>query len=424
MALILNVMMNVMKSTKQITIIAALLLATSALLGCEKENNGNKLDSPREVKITVCPPTTIGKSTLISLDAVMERDGMKEDCTVSGNVISARLTPGRYALSLKASYHAEVSAVPIVVDYDGTVDVDAEENVAEFDAQLIYAPQDDHRGLLIREIFYTGTLDAHGKQYDDDKYIIISNSSLTTPQKLDGLVFIRSGHMTDLRYEAKPMPDLDNFLLIDIAYQFPGSGNDHVVKPGGSVIICQSAINHRESNPNSADLTIADFEWEDSKSAYEHDMPNNPAVPDMLPLYIYDSNSDFGWAMNTNGGHGYALIRPQWDDASSYLKNPKNTQRWTFTIAGIQGKIPGDPYIKIPNGWIVDFVATGLKDDIEWSIVSPLIDAGVACVVNDINSDARYSLSVQRKRTANGVSWEDTNNSTNDFEAKKGSLLP
>lgn len=380
----------------------------------------------QEVKIVVLAPSTLSQPMLLTLEASIAKDEKGMECSISGNEISARLARGQYTLTAKATYKVEGAANPIVIPHSSTFEVLGGKDLAQYDIHLMYTPQDDKKGLLFCEIFFSGTLNSDKKQYDDDKYIIIANSSLTTPQYLDGLVFVRSGHMSNLKYNAKPKPDIENTLLVDLALQFPGRGTDHPVKPGERIVICQSAINHRTANPNSADLSTADFEWVDSKSANAHDMPNNPAVPDLLPLYTEDQLGDFGWSMVNNGGHGYGLIRPSWTDAASYINNPSNIQKWRYDVVVGSSHIPsqpGDPYLKIPNEWIVDFVTTGLRKEKEWEIVSPLVDRGMACVADKFNSNSRYSLAVKRKKNGKGE-WVDTNDSSNDFEAVKATLLP
>ena len=411
------------KLTLLMTLAGALLLSFTA---CQKPQQEDLHDSLQEVKIVVHAPSTLSQPTLLALEASIAKDEKGMECSVAGNEVSARLARGQYTLTAKATYKVEGNPNPIVIPHSSTFEVLGGKGLAQHDIHLVYTPQDDKKGLLFCEIFFTGTLNSDKKQYNDDKYIIIANSSLTTPQYLDGLVFVRSGHMSDLKYNAKPKPDIENTLLVDLALQFPGQGTDHPVRPGERIVICQSAINHKTANPNSADLSTADFEWVDSKSASPHDMPNNPAVPDLLPLYTDDSEGDFGWSMNNNGGHGYGLIRPGWTDAASYINNPANIQRWTFDVVSGPNhlpNVPGDPYLKIPNGWIVDFVTTGLRNDKEWEIVSPLVDAGMACVADNHNSDSRYFLAVKRKVNGKGE-WADTNNSSDDFEAVKATLLP
>lgn len=390
---------------------------------CQKPQQDDLHDNLQEVKIVVHAPSTLSQPTLLTLEASIAKDEKGMECSVSGNEITAKLARGQYTLTAKATYKVEGNPNPIVIPHSSTFEVLGGKDLAQHDIHLVYTPQDDKKGLIFSEIFFTGTLNSDKKQYNDDKYIIIVNSSLTTPQYLDGLVFVRSGHMSNQKYNAKPKPDIENTLLVDLALQFPGRGTDHPVKPGERIVICQSAINHRTTNPNSADLSTANFEWVDSKSASLHDMRNNPAVPDLLPLFYTEATQgDFGWSMNNNGGHGYGLIRPGWTDAASYINNPANIQKWRYDIVGVPSQA-GDPYLKIRNEWIVDFVTTGSRNEKEWEIVSPLVDRGMAYVADKSNSDSRYFLAVKRKKNGKGE-WIDTNDSSNDFEAVRATLLP
>lgn len=411
-----------MKVGKTIAGILMAGMAAWALMGCQKPRD--TFDA-RDVRITVYAPTTLEDPEFESLEATITQGESEMERQVTANVITARLVPGQYELNLKARY--KVKGKPIEVTHKDAIAVEAGATPAKLHVDLVYSPLRDNRGIIIREIFFTGTKDQAGRQYDDDKYIILVNSSLTTPRKLDGLVFARSGFMTNLRYTCTPPPDFDHFLLIDLAYEFPSGAEGCLLQPGESAVICQCAVDHTEANTNSINLgAVAKYEWVTIRDAAKHDSPNNPAIPDMKPLCYIDweepDNDDYYWPMNTNGGHGYALIRPQYEDPLNYFSDPKTLYRYTYSWAGVGTKIPGCPYFKIPNEWVVDFVATGIRTDIEWAIVSPLIDAGVACVADEHNSEQRYFLSVQRKQDSNGE-WQDTNNSTNDFEAKRASLL-
>ncbi len=60
--------------------------------------------------------------------------------------------------------------------------------------------------------------------------------------------------------------------------QFPGSGSEYAVPPGGARTVAVAAIDHTPVHPTLLDLTNADFEIGQTGSA------NNPAVPDMLDI--------------------------------------------------------------------------------------------------------------------------------------------
>jgi hypothetical protein len=64
---------------------------------------------------------------------------------------------------------------------------------------------------------------------------------------------------------------------------FPGSGRDYPVPPGGTVVVATDAIDHRPLYPDALDLRGADFEFVGSEDA------DNPAVPNMVNTG-YDSD--------------------------------------------------------------------------------------------------------------------------------------
>ncbi len=56
-------------------------------------------------------------------------------------------------------------------------------------------------------------------------------------------------------------PDIRNSAVpVAAVYRIPGSGKEHPVKPGESIVLCDIGINHKNENPNSIDLSKANFE--------------------------------------------------------------------------------------------------------------------------------------------------------------------
>ncbi|MDN8875534.1 DUF4876 domain-containing protein, partial [Staphylococcus aureus] len=51
-----------------------------------------------------------------------------------------------------------------------------------------------------------------------------------------------------------------SFLTAGAIIKIPGMGNTYPVQPGESIIIAEDAINHKEFNPLSIDLTKANFQ--------------------------------------------------------------------------------------------------------------------------------------------------------------------
>lgn len=272
--------------------------------------------------------------------------------------------------------------------------------------------------FVIEEIFFAGTRTPEGEQYDDDKYIKITNNTEETLY-LDGLLLVKSKFQTDLKEEYTPNI-MNSFLAAEAILQFPGNGTTYPVEPGKSVIFAEYAINHKELNSNSVDLSHADFEkfFESSSDV------NNPAVTDLTN--IYDQ-----LVMHGQGVFAYALVRlPEGISAQKLSGNdPEYVYDFSYNmiIDGEVFPIP-DTAVKIPNAWVVDVVNLGIEESHQWNVTAPSLDMGYAFVTRFDGDAARYGKSVRRKvigTNANGLSvYLDTNNSTVDFQnGVRASLL-
>ena len=122
--------------------------------------------------------------------------------------------------------------------------------------------------LLISEIYYSGAA-PNPPYYFHDQFLEIYNNSADTIY-LDSLIVAD----VDFGYAA------DSVIHAIHAYMIPGNGSDVPLPPGECLIIAQDAIDHSAINPNSINLTGADFEYYVSTSG---DV-NNPNVPDMIQL--------------------------------------------------------------------------------------------------------------------------------------------
>ena len=130
----------------------------------------------------------------------------------------------------------------------------------------------------------TGKVDkAHG-----DQYIKIRNN---TDQDLyaDGLLIITSSKITSVQNISfnegeDPRP---NYCIVDEILCIPGDGDDVLVKAGESLLICNNAQNHKATNPNSFDLTSADFEWYNESTVESMLDIDNPKVDNLDIWYTY-----------------------------------------------------------------------------------------------------------------------------------------
>lgn len=275
--------------------------------------------------------------------------------------------------------------------------------------------------FVISEIFFAGSRNRKGEQYDEDKYIKITNNSPVT-RYLDGLALVKSLWQSDEKVEAKPDVRATHFVT-DLVMQFPGSGKEYAVKPYESVILCHSAIDHTKENPNSIDLSRANFEWMSDKGYTDSETPDNPKVPNMKLVFISDPDG-YGtenWVMSNNGQHSYAIVDLQGKSVQDLVKECQYIYKELTIIEGMDPmEFPGHPALKMPNEWVLDAVNLGMTNEKQWLPISEKLDAGYAKVADELNDNARYGKKVVRKSLSDGSKvLKDTNNSTEDFVAKE-----
>lgn len=270
----------------------------------------------------------------------------------------------------------------------------------------------DNEDFIIEEIFFTGTLRSSGSQYYGDNYIKIYNN---TDKVLyaDGLAFCES-KFTSTQYLAYT-PDLrKSAMTVHAIYVVPGSGKEHPVQPGESLVICDTGIDHRNANPNSFDLSNAGFEWYDVSTNPSQTDIDSPTVPNMDKWYSYTQSY---FVLHNRGFKSYALARIP-IAKEQYLKDYYYSYDYTLVLPSGTFPMTQSAY-KLPNEWIVDGVNCSVEAAREWNILPPTVDAGWTYCGKTDGDKTRYFKSVRRKMlylTADGRrKLKDTNNSTNDF---------
>ncbi len=416
-------------------IMSLMALATAGLVftSCSDDNNDDVAEKTAKYAVALDMPLNLDNAKLEAATATLTNVSTKKTYTAQ----NFRLSGTQYADTItlpEGTYNIEVEGT---VSYDlqkSTTDdettaatrttrgvkatrenvaVSASSTVAADPLALsVYVAQS---GLVISEIFFTGTLTAEGKQYSDDQYFKVANNSDTT-MYLDGVGFAESAFLTVDKQDYTPNI-MDEAISIDALYIFPGSGKDYPIKPGQEVIVAVNAVNHKEYNSLSFDLSKADFEIYDESSNPNFTDTQNPDVPDMINWYDY-SASYFG--MHNRGFKSYFLVKPE-VDKDKFLSDYAYTYTYVFTYGEYSFDMDGDAF-KVPNSWVLDAVNLSIADMFEWIVTSPALDAGWAHCGTVDRDMTRYGKSVIRKK--NGTKWVDTNNSTNDFESDaKASLL-
>ncbi len=269
--------------------------------------------------------------------------------------------------------------------------------------------------FIFEEIFFSGTLRSSGLQYYGDSYIKIYNN---TDHVLyaDGLAFCESKFKSTQYFEYSPDIRKDTMSVWSL-YVIPGSGHDHPVQPGHSLIICDTGIDHRTANPNSFDLSAADWEWYDVSTRPDHMDIDSETVPNLDKWYCYTLSF---YVLHNRGFTSFALARIPIDKLQ-YLRDYKYTYKYTMYLPAGTFPMEQDAY-KIPNSWIVDGVNCSIEAKRLWNILPPSIDAGWTHCGKIDKDETRYFRSVRRKLqylNADGtMHLQDTNNSTEDFNTE------
>ncbi len=262
-------------------------------------------------------------------------------------------------------------------------------------------------GFVVSEIFFTGTTTPEGKQYSGgDAYIIIANNSDVTLYA-DSIAVLESQFLTNDKQDYTP-DVMNEAFSVEAVYMIPGNGTSVAVEPGKHLTLAINAINHKEANVNSMDLSNADFEFYDESSNPNYTDPDGKA-PNLDKWYCYTATV---FSFHNRGFHSIAIAKMR-TDKETWLKDYAYTAEYTFTFNEYSFPMSTDTY-KVPNTWILDAVNLSVESEFQWIVTSSALDAGWTYCGKVDRDQTRYNKAVVRKQGADGK-YVDTNNSTNDF---------
>ena len=266
--------------------------------------------------------------------------------------------------------------------------------------------------LLIEEIYFASTIIAATGKTDKvkgDQYFRLTNNCDET-LFLNGLMIIEAKYPTIVNYEFLE-PIKDKYCGVGTVYCIPDEGKDVTVAPGKSLIIANNAQNHKVTNPDSFDLSHADFEWFDNSTLSSLQDIDNPDIPNLDIWFTYTNTI---WILHVQGAQGCAIALPPASvDKEKFLADYK----WEGEYKNLQSggtKMSIAKAYKVPNDWVIDAVNLSvLEGGFDLSFDSSL-DAGFTYCSEKKNDSTKYNKSVRRIRLENGK-LADTDNSTNDF---------
>ena len=389
-----------MKHLKQFLAVALGLVLLNA---CKKDNDAiNSIVGTRNLTLQLQKPdkvTNIHYGTLTLTFTELNRNDKVERIftNLSQNELTLPLLMGSYEMRIAATATYTLNGETVAGEMSAFVSKVDVLNDSSFPVSLsIKAKGND---FIIEEIFFAGTATLEGKQYFGDQYIKLYNPT-NKVLYADGLVLADSQFLTVTKRDYTPDVMTEAFTAGSVV-QIPGTGTQYPVQPGKSIIIAEQGINHKENNPNSIDLSKADFE-----NFYP------PKVKDVDGVGVTNNINLYGiFIFNNRGNRSYVIARFPEGTATATLQYDYEYKVGT--------KLMQRQALKIPNNWIVDAVNLSTKKGFEWIVTAPSLDAGYTYVANDEKDASRYGKSVRRKVLSenNGKPiFKDTNNSTEDFE--------
>ena len=262
-------------------------------------------------------------------------------------------------------------------------------------------------GFVISEIFFTGTSTSEGKSYSGDQYIIITNNSDVTLYA-DSIAVLESAFLTTIKEDYTP-DIMSTHFSVQACYMIPGTGRSVPVEPGESLTLAINAIDHTTEQPNSINLTGADFEFFDETSNPNFTDPDGEA-PNLDKWYCYTATI---YQFHSRGFNSMAIAKMQ-TSKEDWLENFVYDATYLFVFGDFSKEMTKSGIYKVPNEWILDGVNLSVESVREWNVLDASIDAGWTYCGKVDRDETRFNKSVIRKQDANGK-YIDTNNSTNDF---------
>ena len=389
---------------KILRLIAALILC-AASAGCADDLNSGEV-SRTEVHVTVeMPELPDGADVVDRLYSFRNiATGKTQEFAVTSEIA---LMPGLYDVAFTARVLMPGAAESSLRANKASVNI----NGASTDIILQAYNSIETDDLIIAEVFFTGTLLSSGNQYNGDDYVKLYNNTDHVIYA-DGITLFESKFTTTQKYNYNPdiMPEA---MTVQALYTVPGNGTDVPVQPGEYLLLADTGIDHRVANPNSFDLSKADFEWYDI-STKPNNMDIDGPVANLDKWYCYTLSF---WVLHNRGFRTFGIARIP-VDRDTYLKDYLYT--YEYDQVTIAGTFPmSQSAYRLPNEWIVDAVTTSVASNYTWQVCDPSIDCGWTNCGTIDHDKTRYFHSVRRKllyvADDGRAVLKDTNNSSEDF---------
>ena len=381
--------------------ITLMVLAVLAMVGCQKTGTKTisinvKVDETKLVSAGIPSPESYGvKISNFATGSVIETT------TENGIATATDIIPGVYTISVSASQNQGGFTYTIAgSESNVSLIADGAEVVVRVDAVKEAA-------LVFKEIYYTG-VDPANLYFRDQFYEIYNNS--TEVVYADGLCIAETVFANidkSVIYEW-PIPNADQYVFARLIWQLPGDGKTYPVQPGESFVIAQWATNHKAENLSKGlspvDLTGAEFEAIEKETTFNGILLTDNLAINMKKV-VQAGYAMPQWLTSTDGSR-YVLFKP-----SEPLKNEDFI---TATNADYQGTAR-----EIAISDVIDAVQA-VNNESGMSVLGlpTALDAGaIWCSGSYVGESIARKIKETRPDGTNV--YQDTNNTSNDFEVKK-----
>ena len=260
--------------------------------------------------------------------------------------------------------------------------------------------------LVFKEIYYTGVKDFY---FRDQFYEIYNNS--TEVVYADSLCIAETVYASadkSIIYEW-PIENADKYVFVKVVWQIQGDGHSYPIKPGESFVISQWATNHKAESLSKGvspvDLTGAEFEAIEKESTAPSGLvlTDNPAIN--MKKVIQAGYPMPQWLTSVSGSQ-YIIFKPS--------KPLKNEDFITATNADYNGV---GREVLISD--VIDAVQT-VSDETGMNVLGlpKVLDAG-AIWCSGLYVGESIARKIKETRPDGTNVYQDSNNTTNDFEVKK-----
>lgn len=393
-----------------------LILTTClALTGCEAFNDLDGAQEIAPISVDVDLDFSIGNLAELK-DLKLKFDNYDEDLhyekSIEGNQIEmSGILPGIYTINVSGTaldnegneYFVNGSMVNKAIFEEGTT--------LKLDVKgLKISP------LVFKEIYYACSRTPLNKPYIYEQFYEVYNNS-SKVLYLDGIHFANLyPDKSSTSLPLWPEEDGNDYIYALRVWKFPGNGQEYPLQPGESCVIAQFAINHQLEmyNPSCpVNHSSADFEFYMDNVNYP-----NQAAPDMEHVF-YDGKAEKGklkqYLTTVFGGAYVAFQVPEGEEWDPVNDPNMQTRDLSTTKATL--------YAKIPMSYVLDAVeAIDNESKMNSKRLPGVLDAGITWVgatYNGLGISRKLSLDengLPLQRENGAYIYQDTNNSTDDFE--------